>query len=253
MAKAYLIDMDGVLIKGKKLIPGAAEFIRRLREEGTPFLILTNNSRLRPQDFSSHFEKNGLDVAAESFFTSAMATANFLHQQQPKGTAFVIGESGLIEALQKVGYALDGPSNDYVVMGETFSYSFKRITTAINLVAAGSRFIATNPDVVGPSEKGIEPACGAVAAMVTAATGVKPYFVGKPNPYMVRAALRRLGSHSEDNVMIGDRMDTDIMGGVESGMETILVLSGLTNREDVNSYPYRPDRIVESVAEIERI
>ena len=250
MAKAYLIDMDGVLIKGKKLVPGAAEFIRRLREEGTPFLILTNNSRLRPQDFSSRFQNNGLDVSAESFFTSAIATANFLHEQQPHGTAYVIGETGIINALQDIGYVLNGKSSDYVVMGETFSYSFKRITTAINLVAAGSRFIATNPDVVGPSEKGIEPACGAVAAMITAATGVKPYFVGKPNPYMIRAALRRLGSHSEDTVMIGDRMDTDIMGGVESGMKTILVLSGLTNREDVNSYPYRPDRIVESVAEI---
>lgn len=252
MAKAYLIDMDGVLIKSKKLVPGAAEFIYRLREEETPFIILTNNSRLRPQDFSNHFQKNGLDVSAESFFTSAMATANFLHEQHPHGTAFVIGETGIINALQDIGYVLNGQSSDYVVMGETLSYSFERITTAINLIASGSRFIATNPDVVGPSEKGIEPACGAVAAMITAATDVKPYFVGKPNPYMIRAALRRLGSHSEDTVMIGDRMDTDIMGGVESGMKTILVLSGLTNREDVNTYPYRPDRIVESVAEINK-
>jgi 5'-nucleotidase len=187
----------------------------------------------------------------ELIFTSAMATASFLHEQYPGGTAYIIGESGIITALVEVGYTLDESSSDYVVLGETFSYSFERIATAIRMIASGSRFIATNPDVVGPSEKGLEPACGAVAAMITAATNVQPYIVGKPNPYMIRTALRRLGVHSENTIIIGDRMDTDIVGGIESGMETILVLSGVTKRGDVKAYPYRPGRIVASVAEIE--
>lgn len=251
MDKAYLIDMDGVLITGKKLIPGAREFINRLRKKRIPFLILTNNSRLKPQEFSKHFRTLGLDLPVELIFTSAMATASFLHEQNPEGTAYIIGESGIITALEDVGYTLEESSSDYVVLGETFSYSFERISTAIRMVASGSRFVATNPDVVGPSEKGLEPACGAVAAMITAATNVQPYFVGKPNPYMIRTALRRLGVHSEDTIIIGDRMDTDIVSGIESGMETILVLSGITKRENVKTYPYRPGRIVVSVAEIE--
>lgn len=197
MGKAYLIDMDGVLITGSKLVPGAAEFISRLQKKRIPFLILTNNSRLKPQEFSKHFRTLGLDLTVELIFTSAMATANFLQEQYPEGTAYVIGESGIVTALEDVGYSLAESSSDYAVLGETFSYSFERIATAIRLIASGWRFIATNPDVVGPSEKGLEPACGAVAAMISAATNVQAYFVGKPNPYMIRTALRRLGVHSE--------------------------------------------------------
>ena len=180
-----------------------------------------------------------------------MAAENFLQEQYPEGSAYVIGESGIVTALEDVGYTLAESSSDYVVLGEIFSYSFERIATAIRLIASGSRFIATNPDVVGPSEKGLEPTCGAVAAMISAATNVQAYFVGKPNPYMIRTALRRIGVHSENTIIIGDRMDTDFVGGIESGMETILVLSGVTKRKDVKAYSYRPGRIVASVAEIE--
>jgi NagD protein len=248
--KAYLIDMDGVLIKGTKLIPGAVEFINRLKAVKAPYLVLTNNSRFTPHDLQARLRAVGLDIPSELIFTSAMATARFLHVQRPSGSAYVIGEMGLISALKEVGYVLKEHRPDYVVLGETISYSFDCITMATQLVAAGARFIATNPDVVGPSERGIEPACGAIAAMITTATGVKPYFVGKPNPVMMRWALRYLGVHSEDTVIIGDRMDTDIVAGIESGMETILVLTGVTRREDVDRYPYLPAQIVPSIADI---
>jgi 5'-nucleotidase len=232
-------------------VPGGDGFIERLRGAEIPFLVLTNNSRFTPQDLQAGLCAMGLDIPAESIFTSALATAHFLQKQHPGGSAYVIGEEGLIAALDETGFILTDQKPDYVVLGETVSYSFERITTAVRLVAAGARFIATNPDVVGPTEKGIVPACGAVAALITAATGVTPYFIGKPNPLMMRSALRRLGAHSENTIMIGDRMETDIVGGMESGIETILVLSGVTRREDVERYPYRPTRIVESVAEID--
>jgi len=180
-----------------------------------------------------------------------MATARFLQSQKPNGTAFVIGESGLTEAIHSVGYIITDHDPDYVVLGETYSYNLALITKAIRLVADGARFIATNPDPSGPSESGLVPACGAMAALIETASGVSPFFVGKPNPLMMRSALNYLDVHSEDTVMIGDRMETDIVAGVESGMETILVLSGVTRREDVARYPYQPTRIVESVAEIE--
>jgi NagD protein len=213
-------------------------------------MVLTNNSRLTPRDQHARLQSMGLDIAPECIFTSALATARFLDQQRPGGSAFVIGEAGLTTALHEIGYTLSEHSPDYVVLGETHSYSFPSITSAIRLIEGGARFIATNPDVVGPSEQGNVPACGAVAALIRAATGVKPYFVGKPNPFMMRAALRALGAHSESSVMIGDRMDTDMEAGIGSGLETILVLSGVTRREDVDRYPYRPDRIVDSVADI---
>jgi NagD protein len=250
MPKAYLTDMDGVLIKGNEVIPGAIEFIERLRKGKFPFLVLTNNSRFTPRDLHARLKAMGLNIPAEQIFTSALATARFLKQQNPNGSAYVIGEAGLTTALHENGYVLTEHDPDYFVLGETKAYSFEHLTTAVRLVSKGARFIATNPDVVGPAEGGDIPACGAVAAMITAATGVQPYFVGKPNPLMMRTALRVLGVHTEDAVMIGDRMDTDILSGTESGLESILVLSGVTRGEDVDRFPYKPGRIVESVAEI---
>src|SRR5438094_2669845 len=249
--KNYLMDMDGVIVRGATLIPGAAEFVQRLRAQGIPFLILTNNSLYTPRDLQVRLSYIGLEVPAEAIFTSALATAQFLHSQRPGGRAYAIGESGLTTALHDIGYVLTDQEPEYVVLGETTTYSFERITHAIRFVMAGARFIATNPDVMGPGEGGIVPATGAVAALISAATGVKPYFVGKPNPLMMRTALRTLGAHSEDSVMIGDRMDTDIISGMESGLRTILVLTGVTTREQVERFPYRPTWIRESVADIE--
>jgi NagD protein len=249
--KNYLMDMDGVILRGITLIPGAAEFVQRLRARDIPFLILTNNSLYSQRDLQVRLAYMGLEVPPEAIFTSALATAQFLHSQRPGGRAFVIGESGLTTALHNVGYILTDQEPEYVVLGETTAYSFDRITRAIRFVMAGARFIATNPDVMGPGEGGIVPATGAVAALISAATGVKPYFVGKPNPLMMRSALRTLGAHSENSVMIGDRMDTDIVAGIESGLRTILVLTGVTSREQVERFPYRPTWIKESIAEVE--
>lgn len=250
MPKSYLIDMDGVLISGAKVIPGAVEFIERLRAAGAPFMVLTNNSRFTPRDHQARLGALGLDIGAKSIFTSALATARFLEHQRPGGSAFVIGEAGLTTALHEIGYVLTEHDPAYVVLGETNTYSFEQITTVVRLVEGGARFIATNPDVVGPTETGVVPATGAVAAMITEATGVKPYFVGKPNPLMMRSALREIDAHSEDTIMIGDRMDTDVVAGLESGLDTILVLSGVTAREEVDRFPYKPTRVVNSVADI---
>jgi NagD protein len=238
-------------VRGVQRIPGAADFITRLRAAGKPFLILTNSSVYTPRDLQARLMHSGLDVAPEEIYTSALATAQFLQHQAPNGRAYVVGEAGLTTALHDVGYVLTDQEPDYVVLGETLSYSFQRLSVAIRLVAAGARFIATNPDVVGPAEEGLIPATGAVAALIAAATGVKPYFVGKPNPLMMRSALRQLGAHSETSVMIGDRMDTDIVAGTEAGMRTILVLTGVTRSTEVNRFPYRPSLVLESVAEIE--
>jgi NagD protein len=249
--KNYLTDMDGVILRGRTLIPGAAEFVQRLRAKDIPFLILTNNSQYTQRDLQVRLSFMGLDVPPEAIFTSALATAQFLHSQRPGGRAYAIGESGLTTALHDIGYVLTDQEPEYVVLGETTTYSFERITRAIRFVTAGARFIATNPDVMGPGEGGIVPATGAVAALISAATGIKPYFVGKPNPLMMRTALRTINAHSEDSVMIGDRMDTDIVAGLESGLRTILVLTGVTTREEVERFPYRPTWVRESVAEIE--
>jgi NagD protein len=246
----YLIDMDGVLVSGRKIIPGADGFIKRLKERGAEFLVLTNNPLYTPRDLAHRLQTIDLDVPAERIFTSAIATARFLQAQKRDGTAFVIGESGLTEAIHDAGYVITDLNPDYVVLGETHSYNLGRVTEAIRLIAAGARFIATNPDPSGPTEDGIVPACGAMAALIEAASGKSPFYVGKPNPLMMRTALNYLDVHSEDTAMIGDRMDTDIVAGVESGMETILVLSGVTQREDVDRYPYQPTSIVQSVAEI---
>lgn len=247
---AYLMDMDGVLVRGAQVIPGAPEFLARLREQGKRFLVLTNSSVYTPRDLRARLAHIGLDVPVDALYTSALATAQFLRAQCPGGRAYVVGEAGLTTALHDVDYVLTDQDPDYVVLGETQSYSFQRLARAITLVAAGARFIATNPDPVGPAESGLIPATGAVAALIAQASGVKPYFVGKPNPLMMRSALRQIGAHSETTVMIGDRMDTDIVAGTEAGMRTILVLTGVTRREEVNRFPYRPSLVVESVAQI---
>ncbi|UCC87826.1 MAG: HAD family hydrolase [Anaerolineales bacterium] len=249
--KNYLIDMDGVLVSGRTLIPGADQFLGRLNARGAEYLVLTNNALYTPGDLAHRLSSIGLDIPAGRIFTSAMATAHFLSSQKPKGTAFVIGESGLTGAIHEAGYVITDLNPDYVVLGETNSYNMPLITKAVRLVAAGSHFIATNPDPSGPTEQGMVPACGAMAALIEKASGFSPFFVGKPNPLMMRTALNFLGLHSENTVMVGDRMDTDIIGGLESGMETILVLTGVTRREDVARYPYQPTHILESVADIE--
>ncbi len=249
--KNYLTDMDGVLVKGTHIIPGAIEFIQKLQAKDIPFLILTNNSLYTQRDLQVRLSYIGLQVPKEAIFTSALATAQFLHEQRPNGRAFTIGESGLTTALHDVGYILTDQDPEYVVLGETTTYSFQRLTHAIRFVAAGARLIATNPDVIGPGEGGNVPGTGAVAALISAATGVKPYYIGKPNPLMMRTALRTLNAHSEESMMIGDRMDTDIQSGLESGLRTTLVLTGVTSREQVDRFPYRPTWIRESIAEIE--
>jgi NagD protein len=248
--ESWLTDMDGVLVHEGTVIPGAGDFISRLRESGKPFLVLTNNSIYTPRDLHARLKGMGLDVPEECIWTSALATAKFLAGQRPGGTAYVIGEAGLTTALHQVGYVLTDSNPDYVVLGETRTYSFEALTKAIRLINAGARFICTNPDETGPSTEGVLPATGSVAALITKATGVEPYFVGKPNPLMMREALNTLNAHSETTAMIGDRMDTDIKSGMEAGLKTFLVLTGLTTQAEVERFPYRPSRVVKSVAEL---
>jgi NagD protein len=252
MPKSYLIDMDGVIVRGSELIPGADRFLDRLHERGIKFLILTNNPLYTPRDLQHRLQRIGVTLMTEHIYTSALATAQFLKAQHPDGTAFVIGESGLTNALHEVGYVLTDHNPDYVVVGETTSLNYERLTQAVRWVNKGARFIATNPDPSGPGEGGLVPACGAITAFIETATGVQPYFIGKPNPLMMRTALRFLNEHSNNAIMVGDRMDTDVRVGTEAGMETVLVLTGVSTREVVEKYPYRPTRIVESVAELER-
>jgi NagD protein len=247
---SWLMDMDGVLVREEDPIPGAAEFLTRLRERGLPFLVLTNNSMYTRRDLSARLALSGLEVPEESIWTSALATADFLHSQRPEGSAFAIGEAGLITALHAVGYTLTERDPDYVVLGETRTYSFERISQAIRLIVAGARFIATNPDATGPTPDGPLPATGSVAALISRATGVDPYFVGKPNPLMMRSALNAIDAHSETTAMVGDRMDTDVVSGLEAGMHTVLVLTGSTHREQAEGFPYRPSRIVDSIANL---
>ena len=251
MPKSYLIDMDGVIVRGSELIPGADGFLDRLQQRQIKYLILTNNPLYTPRDLLHRLLRIGVDVTADHIYTSALATAQFLKKQMPDGTAFVIGESGLTQALHEAGYVLTDHSPDYVVVGETTALNYERLTQAVRLVSQGARFIATNPDPNGPGDGGLVPACGAITAFIEAATGVQPYFIGKPNALMMRTALRYLNEHSENTIMVGDRMDTDIRVGTEAGLETVLVLTGVSTREMVEKYPYRPTRIVESVAELE--
>ena len=251
MSKSYLIDMDGVIVRGSELIPGADQFLARLHTRGIKFLILTNNPMYTPIDLLHRLQRIGVNLTTDHLYTSAMATADFLSKQKSHGTAFVIGESGLTQALHEVGYVLTDHAPDYVVVGETTSLSYERLTHAVRLVTEGARLIATNPDPSGPGEGGLVPACGAIAAFIESATGVTPYFVGKPNALMMRHALRFLNEHSENAIMVGDRMDTDIRVGTEAGLETVLVLTGHTQRDMVERFPYQPTRIVDSVADLE--
>lgn len=251
MKRNYLIDMDGVLVTGRRLIPGADLFIKRLLETETKFLILTNNPLYTQRDLEHRLNSIGLNVPADHIFTSAIATARFLQNQKPNGTAYVIGESGLTQALHEAGYVQTDSNPDYVVVGEVNNYNFEMIAKAVRLINNGAMFIATNPDSTGPTEAGLVPATGALAALIEKATNRAPFFIGKPNPLMMRSALRYLGVHSENTTMVGDRMDTDVVAGVMSGLSTILVLSGVSKREDVLRYPYRPTQILNSVAEIE--
>jgi NagD protein len=248
--RAWLMDMDGVLMRERHPIPGANRFVQRLRELGQRFLVITNNSLYTPRDLSARLNRSGLEVPEDAIWTSAVATAGFLSRQRPGGAAFVIGEWGITTALHEVGYTLTDVDPDYVVLGETRTYSFERMTRAIRLIMAGARFIATNPDPTGPSPGGPLPATGSVAALISRASGVSPYVVGKPNPLMMRSALDTLGAHSGITTMIGDRMDTDVIAGIEAGMETILVLSGLTSPTEAERFAYRPSRIVDSVADL---
>jgi NagD protein len=246
----WLLDMDGVLVREEHAIPGAPEFIARLRELEIPFLVLTNSSIYTGRDLTARLSHGGIDVPEESIWTAALATASFLEDQRPGGSAYVLGEAGLTTALHEAGYTVNERDPDYVVLGETRTYSFERITHAIRLILAGARFIATNPDNVGPAPGGPLPATGSVAALISRATGIEPYFVGKPNPLMMRSALNTLSAHSEHTAIVGDRMNTDIVAGIEAGLETILVLSGVTPRAEAERYPYRPSRTVESVADL---
>ncbi|SDC02696.1 NagD protein [Geodermatophilus telluris] len=249
-AECWLTDMDGVLVHEGQALPGAAEFLARLVDTGRRFLVLTNNSIFTPRDLAARLSRSGLQVPEQSIWTSALATADFLSSQLPGGSAYVIGEAGLTTALYEAGYTLTDTEPDYVVLGETRTYSFEAITRAIRLIGAGARFIATNPDVTGPSPEGPLPATGSVAAMITEATGAKPYFVGKPNPMMFRSAMNRIEAHSESTVMIGDRMDTDVVAGIEAGLDTILVLTGSTTAADVARFPFRPGRVLDSIADV---
>jgi NagD protein len=251
VSKAYLIDMDGVLVHGRRMIPGADGFIARLRAAGRPFLVLTNNSRHTPAEHAGRLAEAGLPIEEHEIFTSALATARFLRQQRPGASVYAIGETGMMAALHAEGLQLTERAPEYVVLAETVAYSFEQVATAVRLIAVGSRFIATNPDVSGPSEHGLVPGCGAMAAMIQAATGIRPYFVGKPNPLMLREALDAIETRASDATMVGDRMDTDMVAGTEAGMSTILVLSGVTARHDVGRFAYLPRQIVDSVADIE--
>jgi len=248
--ECWLTDMDGVLVHENHAIPGASELIQQWTDQGKPFLVLTNNSIFTPRDLSARLRASGLYVPEEFIWTSALATADFLQSQMPGGSAFVIGEAGITTALHEAGFIMTEVAPDYVVVGETRNYSFEAITKAIRLINDGARFIATNPDATGPSAEGPMPATGAISALITKATGKEPYVVGKPNPMMFRSAMNRIGAHSENTAMIGDRMDTDIIAGIEAGLHTILVLTGISDDAEIARYPFRPDEILGSVAEL---
>lgn len=249
--KAFLIDMDGVINKGRLLIPGSKEFVERLQKDNYKFLFLTNNSYYTPSQLNMHLCQLGIDVGNDHFYTSAMAVASFLQYQKSGCSAFVIGGKGLLEELEKANIAVTNNNPDYVIVGETEEYDYKKIVEATLLIQEGARFIATNPDITGPTERGPVPACGALVAPIEKVTGVSPYFLGKPNPAMMYWARRKLGVHSDSCFMIGDRMDTDIIGGIESGMTTCLVLSGVTSLEMAKRFPYQPDYIYPDIGAID--
>ncbi|MDD2295611.1 MAG: HAD-IIA family hydrolase, partial [Eubacteriales bacterium] len=246
----FIIDMDGVIYHGNKLLPGAKEFVEWLRQKEKTFLFMTNSSSSTPQELQQKLKRMGMDVGAEHFYTSALATAKFLSVQNPSCSAYVIGEAGLINALHDAGITMNKINPDYVVVGEGSNYNYDTITQAVRLVMKGAKLIGTNTDLTGPDEGGIVPACRALLAPIEAATGKMAYYVGKPNPLMMRTGLKILGIHSAEAVIIGDRMDTDIIAGIESGLDTVLVLSGVTTLEGIEQYPYRPRLVLSGVGEI---
>lgn len=248
--KGFISDMDGVIYHGNQILPGVKKFIQWLNEEDKKYLFLTNNSGMTPKELQNKLARMGLDVPADHFYTSALATAQFLKEQDPGCSVYVLGEAGLVNALYEAGFTMDEVEPDYVVLGESKSYSLDTLTKAVNLVMNGAKLIGTNPDASGPIEEGIAPACGALTAPIEIATGKKAYFCGKPNPLMMRTGLRLLDCHSADAVMIGDRMDTDVVSGLESGMSTVLVLSGVTTKEEASRYAYQPSMILNGVGDI---
>jgi NagD protein len=239
-----------VLVHEGRALPGAADVIKQWKEEGLRFLVLTNNSIYTPRDLAARLKATGLAIPEEAIWTSALATADFLHSQKPKGTAFVLGEAGLTTAMHEIGYVMTDVNPDYVVLGETRNFNFDSLTKAIRLINNGSRFIATNPDATGPSADGVLPATGSVAALITKATGREPYIVGKPNPMMFRSAMNKINAHSESTGMIGDRMDTDVVAGIEAGLHTVLVLTGIADDAEINKYPFRPNEILNSIGDL---
>jgi NagD protein len=248
--KGFVCDMDGVIFHGDCLLPGAKEFSRWLISADKQFLFLTNSSQRSPRQLRDRLGSMGIDIQEDNFYTSALATADFLSRQLPGAKAYVIGEYGLTTALQEAGLVMDDRKPDYVVVGETQGYNFEKITRAINLVLKGARLIGTNPDTTGPSEEGVVPGTGAIIAPIEKATERRAYFIGKPNPLIMRHSLKRLGCRREETVIIGDRMDTDVIAGIESEIATVLVLSGVTGREDILRFPYRPDLMLEGVGDI---
>lgn len=248
--ECWLTDMDGVLVHEGVALPGAAEVLQQWKDQGLRYLVLTNNSIYTPRDLAARLKATGLNIDEDSIWTSALATADFLHSQKPKGTAFVLGEAGMTTALHEVGYIQTDVNPDYVVLGETRNFNFDNLTKAIRLINAGSRFIATNPDATGPSADGPLPATGSVAALITKATGKEPYIVGKPNPMMFRSAMNKINAHSETTGMIGDRMDTDIVAGIEAGLHTVLVLTGIADDAEIAKYPFRPNEILNSIGDL---
>jgi len=248
--KAFICDMDGVIYHGNRLLDGVKEFFTWLTEQNKKFLFLTNSSERSPMELQQKMARLGLEISKEHFYTSALATASFLASQKPRGTAYVIGEAGLINAMYEAGYTMNDVNPDYVVVGEARTYNLDTVTHAVNLVKNGARLIGTNPDLTGPIEKGIMPATGALIAPIALAAEVEPYFVGKPNPLMMRHALKRLNCKREETVIVGDRMDTDVKSGIESEIETVLVLSGVSDRETPGTFAYAPAVILDGVKDI---
>ena len=248
--KGFICDMDGVIYHGNQILPGVREFIQWLHDENKEYLFLTNNSGYTPRELNQKLARMGLDVPEEHFYTSALATAAFLREQAPGCSVFAIGEAGLLNALYDAGITMNDVDPDYVIIGEGNTYNYENILKAVRLVLKGAKLIGTNSDLTGPAEDGIIPACRAMIAPIEMATGQNAYFVGKPNPLMMRTGLRILGVHSEEAAMIGDRMDTDMVAGIESGLDTVLVLSGITSRSDIKKFPYRPRLVLDGVGDI---
>jgi len=246
----FIIDMDGVIYHGNRLLNGVTDFLKWMEKEGKQYLFLTNSSERTPKELHEKLKRLGIDVSEDHFYTSALATASFLSSQKPNGSAFIIGDAGLINALYTVGYSTNNVNPDYVVVGETHDYNFEKIEIAVNLVLKGARLIGTNSDISGPVEDGITPSTKALIAPIEIVTGRKVYFVGKPNPLMMRIALKRLGLKREDAIIIGDRMDTDIICGLESEIDTLLVLSGITSKEDIDKFPYRPHYVLNGLIDL---